>query len=139
MLIEIIESPSFFQINRFLPEAQKQNESALGRGLPGISLDNPLEEDPMLVFLNRKSDLGILLIRCVLVVDVIEGGLVGTTSGSCGLLLRNDGGDKGTISAVLANFVLGDEETCRAFWNPCLPGQRGQWFRCSSTISPGWA
>jgi hypothetical protein len=138
MLIEIIESPSFFQINRFLPEAQKQNESALGRGLPGISLDSPLEEDAMLVFLNRKSDLG-LLIRCVLVVvDVIEGGLVGTTSGSCGLLLRN-GGDEGTISAVLANFVLGDEETCRAFWNHCPPGQRGQWFRCSSTTSPGWA
>ena len=129
MLIEIIESPSFFQINRFLPEAQKQNESALGRGLPGISLDNPPEEDAMLVFLNRKSDLGIpLAIRCVLVVvDVMEGGLVGTTSGttsgSCGLLLRN-GGDKGTISAVPTNVVLGDEETCRAFRNPCP--QRGQ-------------
>ena len=93
MLIEIIESPSFFQINRFLPEAQKQNESALGRGLPCISLDNPPEEDAMLVFLNRKSDVGILLvIRCVLVVvDVIDGGLVGTTSGSGGLLLRNSG------------------------------------------------
>jgi len=128
MLIEIIESPSFFQINRFLPEAQKQNESALGRGLPGISLDNPLEEDAMLVFLNRKSDLGILLVNCcvLVVVDVIEGGLVGTTSGSCGLLLRNNGGDEGTISAVLTNSVLGDEKTCRAFWNPCLPGQRGQ-------------
>ena len=123
MLIEIIESPSFFQINRFPPEAQKQNESALGRGLPCISLDNPLEEDAILDFLNRKRDVGI---RCVLaVVDVLEGGLVGTTSGSDGLLLRN-GGDEGAISAVFANFVLGDEETCRAFWNPCLPEQRGQ-------------
>ena len=137
MLIEIIESPSFFQINRFLPEAQKQNESALGGGLPCISLDNPLEEDAILGFLSRKRDVGI---RCVLaVVDVLEGGLVGTTSGSGGLLLRNDSGDEGSISAVFANSVLGDDETCRAFRNPCLPGQRGQWFRCSSTISPGWA